>query len=78
MSNVFIIINEWTDFLGNTSSQVTGGKYFDSEDAAFDALQVIANSYGVVILGDATSVSFEEPSRNIDFEEYYIQELTRA
>lgn len=77
MSNVFIIINEWTDVANNTSSQVVDSKYFESEDAAWEALRVIGEAYNHELGRDETSIQFDEPLINIQYEEYYIEELTR-
>lgn len=76
--SVFVIINEWTNIAGDTSAEVTGGNYFTSEDDAHDHLAVIAESYGVEIDKEATSLSLEDHSPHLEFEEYYIQELTRV
>jgi hypothetical protein len=75
--SVFIIINEWTDIMGNTSSEVVGATYFISENAAHDALALIAESLNEEIDVDDTSfVSERDP--HLQFQEYYIQELVQA
>lgn len=76
--NVFIIINEWTDIANNTSSQVVDSQYFTSEDAAHDALKLIAEAYEVHLGVDETSIQLEDHVPNLQYEEYYIQELTAA
>lgn len=76
--NVFIIINEWTDVANNTSSQVVDSQYFTSEDAAHDALKLIAEAYEVHLGVDETSIQFGGHAPNLQYEEYYIQELTAA
>lgn len=78
MSNVFVIFNEWTGITNVTSSQVVDSKYFTSEDAAHDALKLIAEAYGAELLPDEMSLQLEDHAPGIQYEEYYIQELTRA
>lgn len=76
--SVFIIVNEWTDINNDTSSEVTGANYFPTEDDAWEALSVIAESYGVDLDKEATNISLEDHSPHLQFEEYYIQELVRV
>lgn len=76
MSNVFVIINEWTDIAETSSSEVTGDNYFTSESAAWDALKVIADTYLYDLAPDATSIVLENHTPSLNYEEYYIQELT--
>lgn len=76
--NVFIIINEWIDIEDNTSSEVTGAKYFESEDDAHDHLADIATSHGQGLELDETALVIEDLSAHLRYEEYYIQELTRG
>lgn len=77
MSNVFIIIDEWTDIAGVTSSQVVDSKYFESENEAWEALLIIAQSFDTTIYADETSLQLEDHSPGLQYEEYYIQELTK-
>ena len=77
MSNVFVIINEWTDIAGSTGAEVVGGNYFDSEGEAWESLLIIAQAHDTTLYADETSVSFEDHLPNLQYEEYYIQELTK-
>lgn len=77
MSNVFIIINEWTDISDNSASEVVGGVYFESENDAWEALLVIAQSHDTTLFADETSISFEDHKPHLQYEEYYIQELSK-
>lgn len=76
--SVFIIVNEWTDIANTTSSEVVGGNYFTSEDGAWEALRDIAAAYDTELDRDETSLQFEDHKPHLQFEEYYIQELTRV
>lgn len=78
MSNVFIIMNEWTDTDGGAHSELTGGKYFTSQDSAHEALSLIAESFGETIAADDLSFTMENSDAHTEFEEYYIQELSRG
>jgi hypothetical protein len=75
---VFVIINEWTDIANDTSSEVTGGKWFASEDEAWDALDLIAEAHGVELDQDETSLQLEDHKSGLQNEEYRIEELTRG
>lgn len=75
--SVFIIINEWTDVTGGTSSEVVGPSYFESEDAAWEALGSIAENYDTHLYADETSLTFEDHTPGLQSEEYYIQELNK-
>lgn len=75
---VFVIINEWTDIANDTSSEVTGGKWFASEDEAWDALDLIAEAHGVELDQDSTSIQLEDHKSGLQSEEYRIEELTRG
>jgi len=76
--SVFIIVNNWEDTTGVESSEVVGGKYFVTEQDAWDALSVIAESYGVDLPPLLTSFTLEGHDPHLEYEEYYIQELTRG
>lgn len=77
--SVFIIINEWTSAItGNTSSNVDDYRFYDSEASAQKALVDLAKIYEVELEDDAFSFSLEDHTPTIEFEEYYIQELTAA
>lgn len=75
--SVYIIINEWTDIAGNTSSEVVGGKFFASEDEAWGALDEVADAHDVELADDETSIQLEDHKAGLQNEEYRIEELTR-
>lgn len=75
--SVFVIINEWTDIEGNTSSELVGATYFESESDAWYALKLIADACDEEIEPEETSFISENDPR-LQVQEYYIQELTRA
>jgi hypothetical protein len=75
---VFVIINEWTDNTNDTSSEVTGGKWFASEDEAWDALDLIAQAHNVELDPDETSLQLEDHKSGLQSEEYRIEELTHG
>lgn len=76
MSSVFIIVNEWIDIEDNEGSEVVGSKYFESESEAWDALQLIAESYSRDLPHGETNFVMENHASHLQYEEYYIQELT--
>lgn len=76
--SVFIIIDAWIDRDGAEGSEVVAARYFQSEDEAYDHLTVIAESFGETLAPDDTNFTMENPSATVDWEEYYIQELTRG
>jgi hypothetical protein len=78
VNTVFVIINEWTDIAGNTSSEVVGGSFFETESDAWEALAVIAESFGDTLLPQETAITFEGNIHNLQTDEYYIEELTRG
>lgn len=79
MSNsVFVIINEWTAIDNSSGAEIVDSKYFESEDEAWDALLLIAQAHETTLFADETSLSFENPTANLEFEEYYIQEVTKS
>lgn len=77
MTSVFIIVNEWTDTTNATSSEVVDAKFFESEDDAWEALRDIAISYDVELGRDETSLQLEEHKPYLQYEEFYIEELTK-
>jgi hypothetical protein len=77
VSNVFIIINEWIGDSGNVGAEVVGPSYFTSEDDAWSALRDIAVTYEVELPPDELGFSLEGHRAHIQFEEYYVQELTQ-
>jgi len=77
VSDVFIIINEWTDIAGATSSEVVAATYFTSESEAHDALALIAEALDEEI-GPEDNSFVSENDPHLQFQEYYIQELVQA
>lgn len=78
MSNVFVIINEWVTTNGDEGSQVLGSKYFTTEDEAWAALNAVADSMDTYLPMSENNFSLNNHSSHLDYEEYYIQELTRG
>jgi len=76
--NVFIIMNEWTDIDNSTGVAIVDAKYFTSESDAWDALSLVAQSYDEELSKDETSFSLEDHEDGLQYEEYYIQELTKG
>lgn len=74
---MFIIMNEWTAIDGSTGAEVVGSNYFESENEAWDSLLVIAQAHDTTLYADETSLSLEDHVPNLQYEEYYIQELTK-
>ena len=78
MSSVFVIVNEWADVTGRSGVTVVDWKYHTTQESAWRALREIAHSYDDDLDYDATSLQYENPSSGLEFEEYYIQELTKG
>lgn len=78
MSSVFVIINDWTDIADAECSEIVGYEFFESENDAWHALNVIAESYGVDLHPEDTSFSMEDHAPGLQFEQYYIQELRKG
>ena len=78
MSNVFVIINGWTDISGADNSEIVDSKFFESESEAWYALNTIAESFDTKLYLDDTSIQFEDHKPHLQYEEYYIQELTKS
>ncbi len=76
--NVYIIVNEWTDIAGNTSSEVVDAEFYLSQGDAERDLKVLAEQYGRTLEEGATSLTLEDHDHTLQSEEYYIQELNRA
>ncbi len=76
--SVFVIINEWTANNNGSGAEVVGGRYFDSEDSAWEALRLIAEEYNTDLPVDEFSLSFEDHSDHLQFEEFYVEELTKG
>lgn len=79
IDSVYIIINEWSpDDSQEDLSEVVGGKFFTTEDEAWDDLSAIAEAFGSDI--DPQDMSFDVPSTKLvglSHDTYYIQELNR-
>jgi hypothetical protein len=79
MHQVYIIVNEWTDVANQDGSEITGGKFYETEDAAWDDLSVIADeNYGVDLKPDETSFVIEDPTNGLQYEEYRIEVLSNG
>jgi hypothetical protein len=76
VSSVFVIVNEWTDITGNSGAEVVGSNFFRTEQEAWDSLLIIAQTFEAELLPADTSIQLEDHTPNLQFEEYYIQELT--
>lgn len=76
--SVFIIIDAWVSTDGTEGSEVVAARYFQSEDEAYDHLTVIAESFGETLAQDDTNFTMENHTATVEWEEYYIQELTRG
>lgn len=75
--SVFIIMNEWTAIDGSTGAEVVGANYFEIEQDAWDSLRDIATALDVELLPGDSNLSLEDHVPSLQFEEYYIEELTR-
>lgn len=77
---VYIIVNEWApDDNDETFTEVTGARFFLTEEDAWDHLNVIADSLDVTLHPDDTS--FEVPTEHklgLTNDEYRIEELNRV
>lgn len=71
---VYIIMNEWTAD-GEVFEEITDGKFFVSEQDAWDALNAIAEAHGVELPMEDRLVSVPLGSSSQD---YYIMNLTRG
>lgn len=76
-TSVFVIINEWTAIDNSSGADVVDSKYFDSEESAWRALREIAHTFEDDLDYDTTSIQYEDHA-GLQYEEYYIQELTRG
>lgn len=75
--SVFVIINEWATDEGAQASEVTGGEYYETEGGAWEDLRIIAQAHCLDLPFEETSLTLENPGKGIQFEEFYIQELTK-
>ena len=78
IKNVYVIIDEWTDTHGSTSSEVTDNKFFLTEDEAWEALDRIAEAFHYELDPDETSIQLGAHKEKIQYEEYRIEELDRG
>lgn len=75
--SVFIIIDAWVSTDGTEGQEVVAARYFQSEDEAHEHLFIIADSFGIFLDADDTNFTMENHTATVEWEEYYIQELTR-
>lgn len=82
MSSIFVIINEYEPKKGNPCSEIVGGEtpeYYRTENAAWSALVDMAKEFGVHVGADDTDFSLPlDDDSHLDYDEYYIVELTEA
>ena len=76
-TEVFVIVNEWEDAHGNVGSSITNGLWYASEKEALDELRAIGEFVGVEIPEDEFGFIVED-SGTLNYDEYYIQELTNG
>lgn len=73
-SYVYVIMNEWTTEDGElTLSEVVDGRFFTTEDEAWDRLKAIAEAYHIDL--NRGSTGFDAPLNADITQEYYIEEL---
>jgi hypothetical protein len=78
VNEIYVIVNEWTDEMNFDGTEIAGGVYYDSEDDAWEDLEVIAReSYGIELPAEENSFKVEN-RKNIQYEEYRIEVLNRA
>lgn len=79
IQKVYIITNEWApDDSDETLSEVVGGKFFLTEDAAWDHLDLVAESFGVQLEQDETAFNVPHTKLvGLASDEYRIEELNR-
>jgi len=81
VSKVYIIVNTWVDTANSGGSEVVDSKYFramEGAGGAWEALRDIAHAHDDDIDYDATNITFENHKPHLQYEEFYIQELTRG
>jgi hypothetical protein len=77
--SVFIITNEWTPEGSEYDlREIVDNQYFDSEDLAWEALNIIAETLGVELDFSEVSVDVPSPASGISDESYYIEELNHG
>lgn len=76
--SVFVIINEWQTDQGATSSEPVDWIYWQTDDGAWKYLRDIAARWEIEL--DTDTYSFSPPTMpyGIQYEEYYVQELTKS
>ena len=73
---VYVIIDEWLPSGGAYElTEIVGGRWFDSQDSAWDHLFLVAESYDVELHSWNTSFYMNEPEPGISHQSYYIEEL---
>ena len=76
VDKVYIIQNDWDDENGS-GSEVMGGLYYETENAAWDDLKTIAeDNYGRTLAADDTSITVRDSGTQ--YEVYFIVELTKG
>jgi hypothetical protein len=79
VDTVYIIANEWREHEGEVEGyELVGAKFFLTEDEAWDALSLIAESCESTLHKDDTSFEPVDSGPNIEWEEYRIEELARG
>ena len=74
--SIFVIINEWETDRETTGSEPVDWIYWATEEKAWEYLRDIAAIHEYELDRDDHSFSPPTPSPGIQYEEYYIQELT--
>ena len=76
VDKVYIIQNDWDDENGS-GSEVVDGLFYETENAAWSDLKIIAEeSYGKQLAVDDTSVTVRDAGN--EYEVYFIVELTKG
>lgn len=79
MSDVYIIMNEWTDVVGDEGAEVVAATYYTEEWRAIDALHILAaEKYGVILEPEDNNFRLEDHSPHIQNEEYYVTALSEG
>lgn len=75
-SSIFVIVNEWIpEDSFNSSSEIVGNRFFDTEENAWRHLSMIAESYDVDLHHSHNSFALP-PAGGIDEQCFFIDELT--
>lgn len=78
MNSVFVIMNEWQSIDYKTGSRVVDSKFFTNEGEAYGALYEIAQANGLELPEGENNFFAEDIPSNLDYDEYYIQELVNG